>query len=138
MSEGLSKFGEGVAKSTLQKAQAAGRSIDAHIEVELVQLDALIDELQAVESRTDSPEALAHARVLKGLALVCQACFSTGRGIEDAVRFREHFATQFARYGDVVKDLEDAYEGCAPGTSIKERTMVGVETAIAQKSFAIS
>jgi hypothetical protein len=138
MSEGLSKFGEGVAKSTLQKAQATGSSIDAHIDVELVQLEALIDELQVVETRPGNPESLAHARVLKGLALVCQACFSSGRGIDDPGRFREHFATQFARYGDLVKDLEDAYEGCAPGTSITERTRVGVETAIAQKPLAVS
>ena len=133
MSAGLSEFGEGVATSTLQKAQAAGRSIDAHIEVELVQLDALIDELEAVETRTDNQESLARARVLKGLAIVCQACFSSARGIHNTESFQEHFATQFALYGDVVKELEDAYEGCPPGTSIKERTRVGVKAAITNR-----
>lgn len=65
-------------------------------------LDALIDELQAVETRTGNQESLARARVLKGLALVCQTCFSSARGIHDTESFREH-----------VRRLP-------PGTSIKE------------------
>lgn len=138
MSEGLAKFGEGVAKSTLQKAELAGRPIEVHIETELVQLDALVSELQAAENQTDNQEAVARARVLKGLALVCQACFQGARGTSSARLFSDHFATEFARYGEIVKQLEDAYEGCSAGTSIKERTKVGVKAAISGKPNAVS
>jgi hypothetical protein len=137
MSAGLAKFGEGVAKSTLMKAQTAGRSIDAHIEAELVQLKALLDELEAVESRTVDPESQGYARALKGLALVCHACFSGAQGINDVERFRQHFAAQFELYGNLVKELEDAYEACAPNTSIEDRTRIGVKSALAVKSLVI-
>ncbi len=137
MSAGLAEFGEGVAKSTLLKAEAAGRTIDEHIDVELIQLKALIDELNAVENRSSESELLANARVLKGLALVCEACFLSGRGINDVEQFQEHFTAEFAKYGELVKELEDAYEGCAPGTSIKERTKVGVGTAIGEIPLAV-
>lgn len=130
MSEGLKKFGEGVAKSTIQKAETAGTPIGSHIEVELAQLEELVNELQAAEIQTDNHGAVAQARALKGLALVCQACFQRARGINDAGQFLRHFAAEFARYGEIVKELEDAYEGCSPGTSIKERTKVGVKAAI--------
>lgn len=138
MSEGLAKFGEGVAKSTLQKAEAAGTPIGAHLEVELVQLDALVSELQAIENQSRNQEAIARARVLKGLALVCQACFWSARGINDPRHFFQHFSTEFTRYGELVRKLEDAYEGCSSGTGIEERTRIGVKAAISGKPIAVS
>jgi hypothetical protein len=136
MSEGLAEFGKGVAKSTLLKAEAAGRSINDHIGVELEQLKALIQELNAVETRSGDSELIANARVLKGLAIVCEACFLSGRDINDIGQFREHFTAEFARYGVLIKKLEDAYEGCEPGTSINERTKVGVRAAIGENPLA--
>ncbi len=130
MSEGLARFGGGVATSTLKKAEMANRKIADHIEVELAQLEELIRELDRTESSSVGIEQSNRAKALKGLALVCQASFLSAVGITGEEEFKEHFAQQFAAFGQLVRELEDAFEGCAGDTSLSERTRVGVYAAI--------
>jgi len=129
MSVGLAKFGEGVAASTVRKALDAGRSAGEHVDLELGQLRELILELEHVESAARETETRVRARALRGLALVCEACFETARGVNTADALRQHIGEQFALYGELVQKLEDAYEGCPPGASVKERTQAGIQAS---------
>jgi hypothetical protein len=130
MSAGLLTFGEGVARSTLQKARDAGRDVASHTEVELQQLAVLRDQLVRAESQAATPEAQTRATVLKSLATLCEVCFIGARGINDEAEFQDFFESRFDEFGELIKRLEDAYEGCLAGTSIEERTKVGVDAAI--------
>jgi hypothetical protein len=136
MSSGLLTFGEGVALSTLLKARAARRGVAEHTQVELEQLAALREELARAERQAPSLEARRRARVLANLAALCEECFLTAQGISTEDAFQEHFSQQFVEFGELIRRLEDAYEGCVPGTSITDRTRVGVEAAVSDSEDA--
>ena len=131
MSEGLVKFGKGVAASTLKKAASAGHTVGKQIDVELTQLKALISELHQAEKQWADEGEQNRAMALRGLALVCQSAFQSSNNIDDAEALQRHFADQFVLFGELVRKLEDAFEGARPEASLSEKTATAVELAIA-------
>ncbi|KKT85568.1 MAG: hypothetical protein UW83_C0014G0010 [Parcubacteria group bacterium GW2011_GWD1_44_9] len=131
MSEGLKKFGKGVATSTLKKAASAGRTLRKQVDVELTQLGVLVDELGRVEKTSTSKSARNHAKALRGLAEVCRAAFLGAEGLDDVVAFQLYFADQFIHFGELVRKLEDAFEASAPEMDLSKKTGTAVESAIA-------
>lgn len=132
MSEGLTKFGRGVATSTLKKAASAGQGIGKQIDVELTQLGALVDELARVEKTSTSKNARNRAKALRGLAEVCRAAFLGTEGFNDVVAFQHYFADQFILFGELVRKLEDAFDASAPEMDLGKKTVTAVESAIAR------
>lgn len=127
MSAGLLKFGEGITNSTLLKAAKAKNSIDDQIRLEMVQLEALVDELNLVETNSKDETYRIRIKAIKGLALVCLATFLSAKNISTEKEFRSHFSAQFAFYGDLVRALEDAFESYPPEMSLAEKTKLGVQ-----------
>jgi len=125
------KFGKGVVSSTLKKAASAGHAIGKQIDMEITQLRALVDELDRAERSSTDSGTQHRAKALKGLAEVCQSAFLSTDGIGDEESFRQHLADQFVLFGELVRKLEDAFEG-ASEASLVEKTATAVESAIAR------
>ena len=134
MSEGLAIFGEGLAKSTLQKARAAGRTVDEHVEIERLQLNELVRQLEAIERSTacvNNPEMRNRIRSLRGLALLCQSCYSGWLGFKDEQNFEDLFTSQFEELGKDIQALEHGFDNCDEGTSVRDRTEAGIKAVLA-------
>lgn|SRR3989338_8931193 len=128
MGTGLWKFGKGVASSTLRKAAKAGRSIKEQVEQELIELEILLVELRRAESDAPSAEAKHRLMAMEGLTLLCQAAFLGANKVEGEDASLEHVVEMFAQYGDLVRELEDAYE--ASGAGVVEGIKAGVAAVV--------
>lgn len=130
MSAGLSTFGQGIIKSTLQKAKSAGRPISEHIAFELKQLRALIDNLDKAIPATQN--SFSRIKIIKGLALICETCFATAetKRITNDNELQRHFEEFFIFAGDLVRELENASEACPPNTGIDEMARISVYSIV--------
>ena len=131
MSVGLSIFGEGIIQSTLLKAKSAGRPISEHIDVELKQLRALLDNLERIDPAT--ADFIYQRRMLFGLAYLVEAIFASAKigGIANEEEFRQHFTERFALAGNLIKKLENICEGLErEGATIDEMAQIGTRYVV--------
>ena len=110
MSEGLQSFGRGIAASTLRKVAKSGRSINEQIKHEGDELAVLREELEKAAGSVRSEDEAARIRPLIAMTFLCQAAFFD-LAAADEEEFRAVFGARFEFYGELVRHLEDGYEG---------------------------